>query len=275
MTEATETIASSNDTKLDRTNRRNRVDQRSNKGFGIERWEMARALIIEESPELRKAFSEFLQERGIETFTARGASDATTLLAVLKPEITVLDVDFRDGDALLLIEQIARVGSRCLIISDPTQIQVRIRVLSLGVDDYLGKPVDLEEFYLRIRNILRSHAQNNEVAKNTILDLNGVKVDLMTRTLLDKNGQPGAELTEHELSLLRMLSASLDRVVSKEILFEVIHHRPGAPTTRSLDVAISRLRIKLKSSDVGMELRSVRQVGYMLSRATGKDKPDA
>ena len=76
----------------------------------------------------------------------------------------------------------------------------------------------------------------------------------------------GAELSETELSLLRILSDNIDRVVSKDALFQEIYGRPYTPTTRSLDVGVSRLRAKLKSSGVGVEIRSVRSAGYMLLR---------
>ena len=227
---------------------------------------MGRALLIEESADLRASFQNYLQERGIETFTAKGVTDAKALLSAVKPDITALDIDLHDGDGYALIEQINRVGSRCVIVSMRGELQDRIKALSLGADDYVAKPVDLEELYLRVRNILAHRRPAGDGGSNPVLDLNGVKVDLVTRALLSREGRPGAELTETELSLLRILTENMDRIVSKETLYQAIHGRSYSPTTRSLDVGISRLRIKLKSSGVGVEIRSVRQAGYLLSR---------
>jgi len=86
------------------------------------------------------------------------------------------------------------------------------------------------------------------------------------RALLTRDLSPGPELTESELFLLQILTENIGRVVSKEALFEKIHGRPYEPNTRSLDVGMSRLRIKLKSIDADADIRSVRQVGYILSR---------
>jgi DNA-binding response OmpR family regulator len=102
-------------------------------------------------------------------------------------------------------------------------------------------------------------------ASGAIVDFHGVKVDLVTRAILNRSGRPGPELTETELSLLRLLTENMDRVVAKESLFSAIYARPYAPGTRSLDVGVSRLRIKLRSTDVGAEIRSVREAGYMFS----------
>lgn len=227
---------------------------------------MGRALLIEESAALRTSFSDYLQSRGIQTYTARGVSDARALLPALRPDVTTLDLDMQEGDGFDLIEQITSAGSRCLIVSMRDRVQDRIRALELGADDFVTKPIDLEELYLRLRNILVHRRPQTVDANNPVLDLNGVKVDLVTRALLNAENKPGAELTESELALLRILAENMDRVVSKETLFAAIHGRSYSPTTRSLDVGISRLRIKLKTSESGAEIRSVRQAGYLLSR---------
>jgi DNA-binding response OmpR family regulator len=115
---------------------------------------------------------------------------------------------------------------------------------------------------------LQSVGANNDI----VIDLQGIKVNLVTRTLLAGGGAQGVDLTETELSLLRILTENIGRVVSKEVLFESIHGRPSTSQTRSLGVSVSRLRIKLKSIDADAEIRSVRQTGYIFSRA-GEPEP--
>jgi DNA-binding response OmpR family regulator len=230
---------------------------------------MRRALLVAEGLDLRNKFSQYLQERGLDVYVAKGAEDARALLPALRPDITTLDVDFTEGDAFKLIEDIGRAGSRCLIISEKNQVEDRIRALSLGADDYLIKPIHLEELYLRLRNIVVNRGGNVGAASVTVIDLNGVKVDLVRRALLNSEGEIGPELTENELTLLRVLADGIDRVISKEELFLAVFGRPYTTGTRLLDVCASKLRIKLKSTDIPVELRSVRKVGYMLSRSSG------
>jgi two-component system, OmpR family, response regulator len=225
---------------------------------------LGRVLLVEGSAPLQATLSEYFRERGIDTYAAYGMTDARALLAALKPDATTLDLDLEDGDPFDLIEDIGKAGSRCLVLSARDQPEDRIRALSMGADDFLAKPVEIEEIYLRIRNILANRRTQN-VTVGSIIDLHGIKVDLVTRALLGRDMAPGAELTEMELSLLQILTDNIGRVVSKEALFENIHGRPYTSNTRSLDVSISRLRIKLKSIDAGAEIRSVRQAGYILS----------
>ena len=230
--------------------------------------DLKRALLIEASSPRRTACAEYLQARGIDTYTARGLYDARALLPALKPDVTALDPDLEDGDGLELIKEIVDRGSRCLVLSVREEVEYRIRALSLGADDYLQQPVHLEELFLRLRNILRIRAPLESGFKNAIVDLQGVKVDLVSRALLNCDGARGPELTETELSLLRILTDNVNRIVSKETLFATVYGRTYSPGTRSLDVGISRLRIKLKSTDNGAEIRSVREAGYLLARET-------
>jgi DNA-binding response OmpR family regulator len=196
-------------------------------------------------------------------------TDARPLLSALTPDVTILDLELEDGDAFDLIEDIAKVGSRCLILTARDRAEDLIRGLSSGADDFVAKPIVIEEVYLRVCNILANRRLQSAGGNNNIvIDLQGIKVNLVTRTLLTSGDTPGADLTETELSLLRILAENIGRIVSKEVLFESVHGRPSTSRTRSLGVSISRLRIKLKSVDTDIEIRSVRQTGYILSRAS-------
>jgi DNA-binding response OmpR family regulator len=229
---------------------------------------MGRVLLVEGSAQ-RTSLSEYLQSREIDSYRAYRATDARALLSALIPDVTILDLDLEDGDAFDLIDDIAKVGSRCLIMSSRDRAEDLIRGLSSGADDFVAKPIEMDEVYLRICNILANRRLQSAGANaDIVIDLQGIKVNLVTRTLLGSGDAPGADLTETELSLLRILTENIGRVVSKEVLFESVHGRPSTSRTRSLGVSISRLRIKLKSIDVDTEIRSVRQAGYILSRAS-------
>ena len=75
----------------------------------------------------------------------------------------------------------------------------RILALSRGADAYLVKPVNAEELYLRIRNILATRRSRNSEINNAIIDLHGIKVDVETSAVLDRSGAQGPELTKTNL----------------------------------------------------------------------------
>ncbi len=228
---------------------------------------MGRVLLIEDSGALRASYSEYLANRGLDIYTAHGATDALALLDAIKPEVTTLDLDLREANGLELIGAIRDSGSLCLAVSGSDNSEDRIQALALGVDDYIVKPLELEELFLRLRNML-AHRQTtkSDHHQGTILELNGVRIDLVSRALLSAEGELGPELTATELAMLRILADNIERVVSKETLFGAMRGESYSAATRSLDVGISRLRLKLRNAAAPVDIRSVRQAGYILSR---------
>ena len=176
-------------------------------GFAYSRGpKLARLLLVEGLAPLPEAFSEHFRERGIDIYTAHGVSDARALLPALKPDVTILALDLGDGNAYDLMEDIGKVGSRCLILSVRDQLEDRVRALSLGADDFVAKTVEVEEIYLRVQNILANWPSRTIADSHSIIDLQGIKVDLLTRSLLtsgygarrqlDRNGAPPAATSD-------------------------------------------------------------------------------
>ena len=115
---------------------------------------MGRVLLVSKSSSLRTGFSSYLQAQHVETHTAKSIAEGQELLAILTPDVTVFDIDVHNSDAFLLVGQIFTAGSRCLVMSERADIKRRIQFLELGVDDYIIKPIDFQETYLRLRNII-------------------------------------------------------------------------------------------------------------------------
>ena len=139
---------------------------------------LGRVLLVDGLAPLDPSFSEYFRERGIDIYSAHGVRDARALLPALKPDVTILDLDLGDGDAYDLIEDIGKVGSRCLILSVRDQPEDRVRALSLGADDFVAKTAEVEEIYLRVRNILANWPPRTIADSHSIIDLQGIKVDL-------------------------------------------------------------------------------------------------
>jgi DNA-binding response OmpR family regulator len=230
---------------------------------------MARALVVASPSDTRERLSTYLQARAIQIFTVPSLSDARALLPGLRPDVTLLDRDAIDGDGIDLISSIVKTGSRCLIISERYDVQDRIRALTLGADDYLAKPINLEEFYLRLRNVLLNKVRPSYDRDKYIADFQGVQVELTTRALLNRDGSPGPELREGELSLLRVLTENINRIVTRDTLSTVLNQGFWDSQSRAVDVNVSRLRIKLNANGNEVAIRSVRSLGYIFMREDG------
>src|SRR5690242_16282038 len=121
-----------------------------------------RALIIEGEQGLRLSLSPFFQKSGLDLYGAVSLEDARALMPVLKPVVTIVDRELRDGDGLDLVEAAALVGARTMVVSERNAAADRIRALTLGAHDYIAKPADPEEIYLRVRNLLAAQGARAE-----------------------------------------------------------------------------------------------------------------
>ncbi len=228
-----------------------------------------RALVIEGDHALRSSLSPFFKNSELDLYGAASIGDARALLPVLRPAVTIVDRELRDGDGLDLVVEAVQIGARALVVSSHNDTADRIKALLLGAQEYLAKPADPEEMYLRVRNMLAARNPPHD-DRSMVREFGGVRVDLTTRAVLRPDGSHRDELTETELAVLRMLAENADHIVSRESLHPVVTGaEPDGKPTRAIDTCVSRLRIKLRAADVGAEIRSVRQAGYLFRRERG------
>ncbi len=225
-----------------------------------------RALVIEGDQTLRVSLFPYFQKSGVDLYGAASLEDARALLPVLKPAVAIVDRELRDGDGLDFVGDAVQAGARAMIVSERYAAADRVRALTLGAHEYLAKPADPEEVYLRVRNLLASQPQETE-SGTIVREFGGVRIDLSTRAVLQPDGSPAEELTETEFAVLRTLAERMDQIVSREALHPVVTGEPRAEKpSRAIDTCVSRLRVKLRAADAGVEIRSVRQAGYLFRR---------
>ena len=137
----------------------------------------------------------------------------------------------------------------------------RIAGLETGADAYIAKPFNADVLLAQIRAVLRKAAPPSGM-RFTVVDL---LVDAETRRVTC--GDTLLPLTGGEFDLLHCFLIQPQRVLSRDYLMTVTRGRTPGPLDRTMDVQISRLRVKLAAagSEVGDAIRAVRHVGYILS----------
>jgi two-component system OmpR family response regulator len=143
----------------------------------------------------------------------------------------------------------------------------RIVGLELGADDYVTKPYDARELLARLRAVLRrSHNETPKQQINDTFSIDALKL-FKKQHRVEWQGQP-FELTTTEFSILEMLLANQDRIVTKDELSERIMGRRREIYDRSIDVHISNLRLKLlQVAKQAIMIETVRGVGHRLRKA--------
>ena len=223
-----------------------------------------RILLVEDEPHLAKGLRLNFELEGHEVEWAATGAEARRALAAFAPDLVVLDVMLPDVSGFQILQEVKRLDVRLpvLILTACAGDEDRIMGLSLGADDYLTKPFNLEELVLRVRGMLRRGAWYQE-SLPAIIDL-GAGVLHPGRSVLARGGATTL-LTERELLLLLHLWRKRNQVVSRqELLVEVWGYAPDLET-RTVDIFIGRLRRLLGDEpETPRKLVTVRGRGYML-----------
>ncbi|WP_377159300.1 response regulator [Roseateles sp. UC29_93] len=189
-------------------------------------------------------------------------------------DLIVLDLELPGDDGLNLCRELRGGKHRTmpiLMLSARGDEVDRILGLEMGADDYLVKPVAQRELLARVRAVLRRTRMlpPNMRSTDTVprLAFGTWKLDTVERHLLDDQ-ESMVDLSGAEYRLLRVFLDHPQRVLSRDQLLGLTQGRPTEPFERSIDLLVSRLRLRLR--DDAREpryIKTVRSAGYVLSMA--------
>lgn len=191
---------------------------------------------------------------------ASRCSEAEGLLGAQDYDIAILDLGLPDGEGADLLVRLRerRKATPVLVLSAREATDERVRLLDRGADDYLVKPVALSELEARIRAITRRALGSSEA----FMQIGKLNLDLSGRRAWC--GDTAFDLTAREWAALEYLAVRANRVVSKEQIMQALYDWDSEITPNAVEKFISRLRAKLEPS--GLEIRTVRGLGYYLVR---------
>jgi DNA-binding response OmpR family regulator len=199
-----------------------------------------RVLVVEDDAALGRMLVDNLTFEG---YDARIAVDATAALGHVtsfRPDLIILDVALPDGDGFDMFGSLrGRAETPVIFLTARGQKADKLRGLSLGADDYVTKPFDLDELLARVQVVLRrTHAQPSTLV------LGAVRIDFQLQQA--SRGSRTVHLTRREFDVLRYLAERRDRIVHRDDLLKEVWGYPEIPITRSVDHAIARLRRKIE-----------------------------
>jgi two-component system OmpR family response regulator/two-component system response regulator QseB len=170
----------------------------------------------------------------------------------------VLDLGLPRRDGLDVLGSLRRDGLKLpvLILTARDAVTQRIRGLDLGADDYVVKPVDLDELGARLRALIRrSHGQAVER-----LRCGAIELDTAGRRVTREGSE--IALSQREFDLLQALMFNAGRVLSREQLEQHLYSRGREVDSNVVEVHIHHLRRKLGSEAIS----TIRGVGYLMNR---------
>jgi DNA-binding response OmpR family regulator len=198
-----------------------------------------RVLIVEDDHALAKVLRDNLAAEGYEVEHVDDGNLALKRVESFVPELVVLDITLPGMSGLDLCDRLWQHGHiPVLMLTGSSRQSDKIGALDRGADDYITKPFDLREFLARVRAVLR----------RALIDADTVHIGPLTINFAQRSavlGESPLHLTEREYCLLEYLTERMGHVVHRDELQRKFW-RTELPTTRSVDIAIARLRKKIE-----------------------------
>jgi DNA-binding response OmpR family regulator len=230
-----------------------------------------RVLLIDDDARLAELLDGYMTPQGVVVVHAGGGQAGLATLGGGGFDAVLLDVMMPGLDGLTVLRKVRDAGHRIPVIMLTARGDEADRVvgLELGADDYVAKPFSPRELLARLRAVVRRAAPEAVAEK---LSSAGITIDTGSRECW-VDGK-SVELTGLEIDLLTALLRRAGRVVPRSALLELAGRGDVNVGERAVDVHISRLRKKL-GDDPPTKIRTVRGVGYVLSRSADAPEGDA
>jgi DNA-binding response OmpR family regulator len=239
---------------------------------------MPRLIVVDDEADLREMVAEYLTRNGCAVRTAADGRQLDALLAAGPADLVILDITMPGEDGLSIARRlVAGAEMSIIMLTAAGEPPDRVVGLELGADDYIAKPPDLRELLARVRSVLRRPKRALTASGGDIrgagkpsndscheqVPLGAVRFDQAARRLIKPDGQE-LRLTAMEYDLLLVFTQNPNRVLTRERLLDLAHHREEEPFDRSIDIRIARIRRKIEIDPAKPQvIRTIRGGGYM------------
>jgi two-component system response regulator MprA len=222
---------------------------------------MARVLVVDDEPAVRRALERALKLDSYEVDLAADGEEALDAMASNPADAVILDVAMPRLDGLEVCRRMRAAGDRTpiLMLTARDAIDDRVKGLDVGADDYLVKPFALRELQARLRALLRrtSEGADGEVLRYADLELDPIAHEV-------RRGDRLIELSKTEFLLLELFLRHPRQVLTRTTIFENVWGYDFGPTSNALGVYMGYLRRKTEVDGESRLLHTVRGVGYVL-----------
>jgi len=221
-------------------------------------------LIVEDEAEIAQLVKLYLDKDGFRTAIAKTGVEGLKLIKTDRPDMVILDLMLPEMDGLEVCKKIRNAPDTALLpvlmLTAKAEESDTIIGLELGADDYVTKPFSPKVLVTRVKALFR-RLERADDPKQTSYTYGPLLVDLSRHeVLVDGEEIP---LTAKEFGLLEQLLHHPGRVLTRDVLLNAVWGYDYYGTTRTVDVHIRRLKLKIPLLDDA--IISVKSLGYKLS----------
>lgn len=214
-------------------------------------------MVVEDDLKLNRLFCTVLTNHGFKAISAFDGNEALSILDKDFVDLIITDIMMPHMDGFSLIESLrdAKYNLPVLVITSKEGFEDKEKGFNLGVDDYMVKPIDVNEMVLRVNALLRRAkiaSERKVVCGSIILDYDALTLSFGGEEVL---------LPQKEFQLIYKLISYPNKIFTRQQLMDEIWGFDSETDERTVDVHINRLRERLKDCS-DLEIITARGLGY-------------
>ena len=218
---------------------------------------MIHILIVEDDPKLNQIVCTYLNNSGFHAKGVLSAKEAYDEMYNNIYELIVSDIMMPEIDGFEFARTVRKVNRKIpiLFMSARDDLPSKQKGFQLGIDDYMVKPIELDELLLRVRALLRRaniEMERKITAGNLVLDADGMSAEIDGEEI---------SLTTREFNIIYKLLSYPKKTFSRAQLMDEFWGVDSDTSLRAVDVYVTKLRDKLSACD-GFQIVTVRGLGY-------------
>ncbi|WP_044875168.1 response regulator [Pseudomonas sp. LFM046] len=226
-------------------------------------------LLVDDDQEIRELLETYLSRAGFQVRSVADGEGFRRAMAEEAADLVILDVMLPDEDGFSLCrwvrghQRLAQVP--IIMLTASSDEADRVIGLELGADDYLGKPFSPRELLARIKALLRRVGFGQERTVVEVLAFDDWRLDMISHRLFHLDGEE-VILSGADFALLKLFLDHPQQILDRDTIANATRGREVMPLERIVDMAVSRLRQRLRDTDKPPRLiRTVRGAGYLLA----------
>lgn len=219
-----------------------------------------RVLVVEDEAQIRYALRRYLESNGYQVREAEDGATALREFELFKPDVMLLDLMLPDMGGVDIVRELRQTHETPIVVlSAMGDERTKVSALDEGADDYLTKPVGMEELLARLRVALRHGTRSS--GKDARISIGELVVDV-DRRLVTLQGNE-VHLTPTEYALLKYLAVHAGKVLTHTMILREVWGA-GYTDTAVLRTAMNQLRAKLDVDGAKPLIRTEPRIGYRL-----------
>ncbi|MBU2513128.1 response regulator transcription factor [bacterium] len=241
----------------------------------MEQSHQKRVLVVEDDAHIAEGLCLNLSLQGYDVKISPDGVAALQDWKEWKPDLIVLDIMLPEIDGISVLRNIRLEDERIpvLVLSAKSSPDDKVECFHYGVDDYLQKPFNLDEFLLRVERLLTRFSWSKEAddvekfdedSTETVYSFGDNRVDFSKATAICRQGK--INLTEQEMKLLKLFISNRGKPLSRAKLLEIGWGYTSRTETRTIDNFIVRFRKYFEDDPKNpVFFKSLRAIGYIFN----------